>query len=698
MPYGLSLEQSRLIARSRGLSEEQVRNRFIRYRSILEDEHFEQMLLNPVVHFDGADDWIRGTGMTAMSGAVTVAAIARRTGSSGVYQAILGGATAANGRSFMLAWDASVNPQKITMYDGTSNAYGVQAYDEQVRDWFLVVYTKSAGTVIPRFHLYNLSRKGPWFHENEGTSLTNTDFPSLSGGYLKIGNYDLTPGVPGSADEDLNGEVALVAMWDGIALSDAQVNELSETLETSDWQNNSGGAPTSITQVNSLTPTDLTGKITWAAANGGSIVMDDVAGWNFDGVASLVDNRNSGPVAITFHPALASAPPGNNMKGGQSAPTLTTHPAFTVTKSKGALAATSLTTHPALVVSKSTGRQSAATLTLHPTTAVASSKGGQSAVILTMHPQFTATGVAAVVDNRNAIAALTFHPALTAAIRKGGQSATTLTTHPALTSSGQKGGQASVPLTVHPAFSATARKGASGTANITVHPTYVVTGRKGAQSAVTLSASRVLSTTGSKGGLGAATLTFHPQFTATGGPPAQAIIQLTFHPTFLVSGKKGASAAVNVSARHTFAVTSSKGALSAITCTFHPSIAANVRKGGLSSSQLTFHPAFTTAGRKAALATAQLLFHPAFTVITPKRASATVSLVVHFQFAVTGLVGGVARPVRPINPRGYLDSTRTGTIQLGFSGDLVKEDPDTGQIQTDGRDGNIAGPQTGKVS
>lgn len=247
----------------------------------------------PVLHFDGADDWVRGTGMGAMNGAVTIACLIRRNGALPTYGAYLGGATSASARSFMFAVDNAGT--QATLFDATSNSNSTSTIVFDDRDWYVVAYTKAAGTVTPRFHFKNVSKATAAVHENGST--TNVNFPSVLGGYLKIGNYDLTPGTPGSAEEDFLGDIGLVAWWDGTALSDAQIDELYVNKQTTDWQNNTAGQPSSITQLQSTTPTDLKSLVTWVNT-GTSVIQDPVAGWNFNGtVATTITVNMSGVLA-----------------------------------------------------------------------------------------------------------------------------------------------------------------------------------------------------------------------------------------------------------------------------------------------------------------------------------------------------------------------------------------------------------------
>lgn len=228
----------------------------------------------------GLDSWLRGTGQGAMASAITLAAIVRRVGNTSLYEAFLGGATSLNAQSFMFAYDTGLgsNPKRLTLWDGTNNRFSTTTFAPTDSDWYLFAVTKATGAATPTFHGKNLTRGTGWFHE-AGVG-TNT-LPSVAGGYLKIGNYDLTPGDPGSANEDFLGDVALVGWWDGTELSNAQVEALARNGRTSDWWRNAAGPPSSLTELTSLTPTDLAGVMTWV--NTAATLTGGDAPWGFDG-------------------------------------------------------------------------------------------------------------------------------------------------------------------------------------------------------------------------------------------------------------------------------------------------------------------------------------------------------------------------------------------------------------------------------
>ena len=241
--------------------------------------------------FDGADDWVRGTGQGGMTGAHTWVALLSRGGTATNYQAMLGAHTSSNGRGAMFAFSNTTNPGRLSFYNNVSNAESVTNQIPTANtDWWLIAYSRAAGSNNGRWHGKNITTGAAAFHENGDIALA--DPPNAAGGYLKIGNYDLTPGTPGSAEEDFNGSLAIIAWWNA-NLSDAQFNELYANLRTSDLWNCSAGRPASLNELRSTTVVDLTGLMTWAAPNGATLTGADPPGWNFDGLGSSPTGRRA---------------------------------------------------------------------------------------------------------------------------------------------------------------------------------------------------------------------------------------------------------------------------------------------------------------------------------------------------------------------------------------------------------------------
>lgn len=140
--------------------------------------------------------------------------------------------------------------------------------------WAIYVVTKTSGTSVARGHRFSLG--GSWVHTNSATTSAHTSnvvsqmiFGSSSHG---AGNAN---------------RMAVAAMWDNVALSDPQVEELAAGLQTTDWLANSGGAPGALWEFNQSVVTNPVEDLTGGGANqktrtGTTVVNgDDPPGWTF---------------------------------------------------------------------------------------------------------------------------------------------------------------------------------------------------------------------------------------------------------------------------------------------------------------------------------------------------------------------------------------------------------------------------------
>ena len=97
-------------------------------------------------------------------------------------------------------------------------------------DWYLLVITRvdtGSASWTPRFHLKNLTTDAAWEHA-DGT-ITHDQDPAAAA-RVWVGKDAGTSG-PGWY---FDGDVGLVALWDGHAMDDAEVEELSANRRTSD--------------------------------------------------------------------------------------------------------------------------------------------------------------------------------------------------------------------------------------------------------------------------------------------------------------------------------------------------------------------------------------------------------------------------------------------------------------------------------
>jgi hypothetical protein len=82
--------------------------------------------------------------------------------------------------------------------------------------------------------------------------------------------------------------MAVTAVWDK-ALTNAQIDECWANKRTSDIWNCSAGRPLFLTELNTLTPTDLGGNATFNQVNGPILdAAETAAGWTFDGLGVAV--------------------------------------------------------------------------------------------------------------------------------------------------------------------------------------------------------------------------------------------------------------------------------------------------------------------------------------------------------------------------------------------------------------------------
>jgi hypothetical protein len=157
-----------------------------------------------------------------------------------------------------------------------------------LNNWYLVAVTQTGYPGTPRFHLKNLTTDGPWVHENANGEIATAP-PSSVGRTARIGS---SPGVT----QYLPAESGLFALWDGISLSNSEVEALGENKKTSDLN---ALSPSSLTEFRSTSPVDLKGLMEWTV-NGATLTGEDPPDWNFDGLGSppAQDAGSSVPVAI----------------------------------------------------------------------------------------------------------------------------------------------------------------------------------------------------------------------------------------------------------------------------------------------------------------------------------------------------------------------------------------------------------------
>lgn len=240
----------------------------------------------PTLHFDGDNDYVGGVGQGAMNGTLTVAALVQRQ-STDSYDAILSTLSSAAFGGFVVG----IRPgdDVYSYIDNTGGERAPSSVDlvNNTTDWWIIAWTRTVGASTPRYHLKNVTIDGDWDHGNAGSADTG-DPDSAAGGVVEIGRHNL--GGSGTFSP-FSGNIALVAWWDGIALDDTQVEAL-DAGTTSAWQGSTAGAPSSLTELTSLTPVDLQGLVTWTPS--GATITADSPPWTFDGEVGDTTYNDSG--------------------------------------------------------------------------------------------------------------------------------------------------------------------------------------------------------------------------------------------------------------------------------------------------------------------------------------------------------------------------------------------------------------------
>jgi hypothetical protein len=230
------------------------------------------------LNFDGTDDYVGGTAPGGLSGAFTLAALIKRD-TTAASQAVVSTQTtgpAAGFSFFMNAHGTEPRPEIYNDNAGGQTSPPVTGWGGLSTDLLIVALTRGTGET-PRFHAKNVTTSGAWKHnDGEAAQLTNPDAATLS---IEVGRF----GFPGVGNFDFfDGSIGLVGWWDGVEMSDGQVEALSTTLKTSEWYGHAVGLPTSLTEMNTATPADIKGLVTWTV-NGPALTGDNMTAWTFDG-------------------------------------------------------------------------------------------------------------------------------------------------------------------------------------------------------------------------------------------------------------------------------------------------------------------------------------------------------------------------------------------------------------------------------
>ena len=217
-----------------------------------------------VVHraFDGSGSVVSDVGeVNDLTGAFTLAAVIRT--SITAITPILTHTNAAIGALLTMSLSAT---NFLRIAGGGSTRTSTTLSVVPADGWVIFVVTKGAGTVIPRFHLYEA---GSWTHE--AAPNTVPDIATQSGGYTWVGSS-------GVLDSTL--DVAVAGEWNS-ALSDGDV----ETLDYAS-QNWADLSPLSLWNFDQTVTTDTIPDLAGAVDLNGSsdvpIASDGPAGWVYD--------------------------------------------------------------------------------------------------------------------------------------------------------------------------------------------------------------------------------------------------------------------------------------------------------------------------------------------------------------------------------------------------------------------------------
>ena len=185
-------------------------------------------------NFDGVDDEIR-VPVTAsnLTAPYTLAALCRVTKLDASVAQIQVAVNFTSGGSSTVGLSVFGTPT-FTFAEYQSGATASQVV--QPGKWVIMALSKATGIVAIDFSLY---QDGAWNQAAGSGAINATATPN---GTIRFG----TDGSGAFSQIDL----AVVAEWRGVKLTNTQVQELSANWRTSDWYNNSGGNPSALWEFN----------------------------------------------------------------------------------------------------------------------------------------------------------------------------------------------------------------------------------------------------------------------------------------------------------------------------------------------------------------------------------------------------------------------------------------------------------------
>lgn len=140
-------------------------------------------------------------------------------------------------------------------------------------DWCWLVGTKASGSVLPRWHLKNITTGAPWVHVDGTATVPDNTGVSTT---LILGNHS-----GGGAGDSWRGRIAAGATWASV-LGDAAV-EAACTLSANDLNNAAPGWGVLLNQSSVATPVnDFTGGGgNQIAISGTAVDADEPPGWSY---------------------------------------------------------------------------------------------------------------------------------------------------------------------------------------------------------------------------------------------------------------------------------------------------------------------------------------------------------------------------------------------------------------------------------
>lgn len=243
--------------------------------------------------FNGTSDFVRFTAISSAlanlpNGAATMAALCRIPGPQGAGASadICGLTNSAHSNWYHTLSVSGANARGVdddgqVIIQSTNTTLGFNAQSSSgANNYVIYAVTWTGGSTTERFHLSsNMGSAESWTHDvTTGNNGALRAGPGTTG-HFQIG-YSWSWGFFG-------GDVALVGVWAGVALSDVQCQDLWVNKKTSDWYTHAAGTPTTLIECNTTTPVDIgSAPSTFSALTTPALTAPDPTGWTFDGTGA----------------------------------------------------------------------------------------------------------------------------------------------------------------------------------------------------------------------------------------------------------------------------------------------------------------------------------------------------------------------------------------------------------------------------